>query len=92
MTFLVHCNSICSNVPFWPTSGQVEKVHKNGTKQIIYGDGQQRLIKPDKSEELVLSDGRVFSISDDYEKIEYQNGDVELKTSAFTVSSCSGLN
>ena len=58
-------------------------------KQIIYPDGQKRLIKPDNSEEIVLNDGRVYSISGECEKIEYQNGDIELKTDAFTVGTFS---
>lgn len=67
-------------------SGQIERVHVNGTRHIIYSNGQQRTIKPDNSEEMLLNDGRVCTLFvDATQKIEYPNGDIEYKTDDYTV-------
>lgn len=58
----------------------------NGTKQIIYPDGQQRIIKSDRSEEIFSVDGSVHSIlPDGVEKINFKNGNVVTVTKNFTV-------
>lgn len=67
-------------------SGQIEKVHLDGSKTIFYPDGQQRVIRAEGGgEEVILKDGTVYSASPDCERTVYPNGDVEWKMEEYTV-------
>lgn len=60
-------------------------MHVDGSKQIIYPDGQQRVIKSDKSEEIRLTNGTVHFITNGMEKIQYSNGNTATVTKNYTV-------
>ena len=67
-------------------NGQIEKIFPDSSKQIIYPDNQQKFIHPDNSEELHLADGRIYSLFvDGTERMQYPNGEIEIKTKDFTV-------
>ena len=78
-------------------SGQVERLHPDGSKEITYADGQpvqRRLVikrknggQEDNEEIIHLADGTVHSTTsaDGCERIIYPNGDVEWRTEDYTV-------
>ncbi len=78
-------------------SGQVERLHPDGSKEITFADGQpvqRRLVikrknggQEDNEEIIHLADGTVHSTTsaDGCERIIYPNGDVEWRTEDYTV-------
>ena len=71
---------------FIAISGQTEKLHKNGVKHITYANGLQRIINPDTSEEVLMTDGTIWRIhSDGSEVLEFADGDREIRTNKYKV-------
>lgn len=67
-------------------SGQTEKIDAKGDKFIHYPDGQQRIIRSNKKEETRFPDGTLYFIfPNGTERIQYVNGDVEIKTDTYRV-------
>ena len=70
-----------------PSSKQIEKHYRDGTREIIFPDQTIKYLHPNGAEECVFSDGTIQKVSVDGDRtIEFPNGQRETHTKYFKVS------
>ena len=70
-----------------PSSKQIEKHYRDGTREIIFPDQTIKYLHPNGAEECVFSDGTIQKVSVEGDRtIEFPNGQRETHTKYFKVS------